>query len=505
MNNSLFILMLFWGVWIIIPVVFDGLTTFIYMVTILYHRPRQKACRLMKEDKLPLVSVIIPAYNEEDNISQCLYFLKQQSYPQELLEIIVVDNGSTDFTNLIVRGHMSENADSGNNIQLITRTDRGKARALNNGIAHSKGEIVINIDCRSYLDKNAIYYMVAHFLRNPEYGALTGNVEIEWRYIFQRDSNGLLILDKDSRPISSHLSRKEKFLAKSQFMEYLTSFYLGRQFQDITESFYTLSGAFSAFRREALEKTHLYQKRTVSEDTDLTLDLMGEDVRIGFCEKAKAYLKPVISFEKFYAQRVRWGRGQIEVVGVHFDWYANLRKNFKREFLHGAQLIIDHTFGFPRLLWTFLLPIFFLFGYSMSLILTAIVLMWAFYVIIDLMNAWFCWRVVSGYTRKKISNNLHYAIVTPIFRLIAFYFRFASYLEVLTEPQAWTSPISPVKSAKRLRKTVKKEYRKTARIYSCLWRLMGGNTHKPMYEEKIAELDSFGLENNSDSFTNQKG
>ncbi len=528
MNNNLFILAVFWGVWIIIPVLFDGVLTLIYMLTIVftekYHTiaKRDIASKVkLDPSKLPKVSVIIPTYNEEENINECLDYLKIQNYPQEKMEIIVVDNGSTDETSNIVKKHMKEiwqvkqgNAVHSNNhhrqlivdghayefksygglLRLVVRNEKGKAKALNAGIRLSQGEIIINIDCRSFLAPDAIYNMVRKFVTQPEYGALTGNVEIGWRLIYERDLQGNYLLD-DGHYKPRELSRKENFLAKSQFMEYLTSFRLGRQFQDITGSMYTFSGAFSAFRREVILHSAMYQSRTVAEDTDLTLDLQGQNIRLGFVADAKAYLKPVLSFERFYAQRIRWHRGQIEVIGLHLDWYGNFRKGFWRNFWLTILLIIDHTFSFPRIIWIFMLPLFFLFGYSMTLIIEAISLMYAFYVLIDFLNALYCYRVVDKEAREQIKNSIQFCLVTPFFRLLTFYFRFAGYLETLKEPQAWTTPINPVRSVKEYRSSLKGGYQKTTNFGLKVWQFISGRKVEPApyYEEKIAELDGFGL------------
>jgi len=524
MNNNLFILTIFWGVWIIIPVLFDGILTFIYMLYIIFKAPK-KHQHDFDPKILPKVSIIIPTYNEEENINECLNYLKIQTYPQEKMEIIVVDNGSTDATSNIVKEHMREiyqikqgNGHHGNNqngkikingnsyetngfgglLRLVVRYEKGKAKALNTGIELSGGEIIINIDCRSFLAPEAIYEMVAKFIEHPEYGAATGNVEIDWNLIYKRELDGNYLLDGDGSYTPRELSHKEKFLGKSQFMEYLTSFRLGRQFQDITGSMYTFSGAFSAFRREVLLNSPMYQSRTVAEDTDLTLDLHGQNVRLGFAQDAKAYLKPVLSFERFYAQRIRWHRGQIEVIGLHLDWYANLRKGFWRNTWLAALLMIDHTFGFPRIIWIFMLPLFFLFGYSITLIIEAIFLMYAFYVLIDFLNAWYCYQVVDKEAREQIKDSIQYCLVTPIFRILTFYFRFAGYLETLKEPQAWTTPINPVRSVKKYRSSIQGSYQKTANLGLKVWQLVSDQKPSPAvyYDEKIAELDNYGLGEN---------
>jgi len=532
-NNSLFILAIFWGVWIIIPVFFDGLLTIVYMSVIFFKGGHKRPKRHPVPDNLPLVSIIIPTYNEEENINECLNYLKIQTYPHEKMEIIVVDNGSKDRTSEIVKEHMKDTWENRNQLKengkppisynrfpssnnngkikvngqsyqasafggvlrLLIRPEKGKASALNTGIKLSQGEIIINIDCRSFLAPEAIYKMVAKFIESPEYGAATGNIEIDWNLVYERDSLGNYLLGGDGCLKPRELSHKEKFLGKSQFLEYLTSFRLGRQFQDITGSMYTFSGAFSAFRREVLLKSSLYQSRTVAEDTDLTLNLQGQNVRLGFAEEAKAFLKPVISFEKFYAQRIRWHRGQIEVIGLHLDWYGNFRQSFWRAFWHSVLLMIDHTFAFPRLIWMFLLPLFFLFGYSMNLITKAIILMYAFYVFMDFLNACFCNWVADKETRAKIKETIQYALVTPIFRLLTFFFRLAAYLDVLEEAQAWSTPYNIIRSMKAYREKVRGGYQKTAGLGAQIWQFLTGKKGEGAvyYDENIAELDDFGL------------
>ncbi len=519
MNNSLFMLVIFWGVWIIIPVLFDGFSTFLYMIVILIKAPKPHKHTIKKEE-LPQVSIIIPTFNEEENINECLNYLKIQNYPQEKIEIIVVDNGSTDKTSAIVKSHMREawqnihNKNNGNNnhsgkirvngnsfdtkdyqgvIRLIIRNEQGKAKALNTGIQLAKGEIIINIDCRSFLAPDAVYNMVAKFIENPEYGAATGNIEIDWNMVYARDRAGNYVLDEAGNFQPLELSHKEKFLGKSQFLEYLTAFRLGRQFQDITDSIYTFSGAFTAFRREVLLKSKLYRLRTVAEDTDFTLDLQGQNIRLGFVEDAIAYLKPVLSFERFYGQRVRWHRGEIEVIGLHLDWYGNFRKKPMRALWHSLLLMIDHTFSFPRIMWTFLLPLFFLFGYSVTLIVEAIALMYALYIFIDFVNALFCYRVVNEETKDKIKDSIQYCILTPIFRLIAFYSRFAAFLEVIKEPQAWSTRINPVRSVKSYGSSIKNGYQKVEPLASRIWFFFTGKKlERHVYDEKIAEFDDFG-------------
>jgi len=131
----------------------------------------------------------------------------------------------------------------------------------------------------------------------------------------------------------------------------------------------------------------------------------------------------------------------------------------------------------------------------MTLIVEAILLMYAFYVLMDFLNASYCYRVADAETREKIKDSFQYCLVTPIFRLITFYFRFAAYLEVLKEPQTWSTPINPVRSVKGYRDSFSGSYQKTLGFGSRIWQLVTGRREEPApyYDEKIAELDGFGL------------
>ena len=471
MNNPIIAFAIFWGVWILVPIVWDGLWVFIQAVVVLiWGRDFRK--HHLSEDQLPLVSVVIPTYNEEENIHECLSHLKIQTYPHHQLEIIVIDNGSVDKTRTIVLDHVTNGRNGEVNIErppagkvkihgetfrfgefagvvdLITRPEKGKAEALNEGILKSKGEIVITIDSRTFLAPKAIYNMVAKFIEEPKMMACTGNIEINWQMLYERAANGQPVLDSDGHFQSKHLSVKESFLAKCQFLEYLSGFRIGRQFQDITDSIYTLAGAFSGFRRLVL--LTLYDSTTVSEDTDLTFVLQRQKFRVGYAADAKAYLRPITSWERLYGQRVRWSRGEMEVFGLHEKFYKALYNNLGKKIIYPHLLMTDHTFVFPRLIWTLLLPLMFLFGYSLKLIFLAILLMIGFYIVLDFFIIACCWLVVDQDTRLQIRRSFHYFLVIWIYRFVLYFFRMSAYLIICKEEGEWTVEKNPIKSIKRI-------------------------------------------------------
>src|ERR1700754_4647904 len=102
-------------------------------------------------DKLPLVTVIIPTYNYAVYIGDAVQSILQQNYPTELIEIIVVDDGSTDDTQQVLRPFIE-----GTNISYYYQQNKGKANATYNGIQKSKGKYIFNLDADDYFLSNKI-------------------------------------------------------------------------------------------------------------------------------------------------------------------------------------------------------------------------------------------------------------------------------------------------------------------------------------------------------------
>src|SRR3990172_7719818 len=195
-----------WGIWILVPLIVDGGYALVHLVYALIYGRNPKKQKFAEED-LPVVSVIIPTYNEEKNIDHCLNSLKIQDYPHEKIEIIVIDDGSSDTTKARVVNHISELNGNGSvngktydangflgKIRLSTSGHKGKSFALNTGIIEATGEIIVNIDSDVQLAPSAIRNMVHAFLRDKSLGAATGNIEINLDPFGEHYQNGLSFL-----------------------------------------------------------------------------------------------------------------------------------------------------------------------------------------------------------------------------------------------------------------------------------------------------------------------
>ena len=135
----------FWITWALIPIVVEIIPALISTAKLMhFHRHEPK---LTPPGKWPWVTIIVPVYNSEDTLFECIQSINEQTYPKEAMQIILADNQSTD-------GSFGAYARAQNTFpELILRyvnTDKGKARALNTAIYESIGIYVINIDNEGY-------------------------------------------------------------------------------------------------------------------------------------------------------------------------------------------------------------------------------------------------------------------------------------------------------------------------------------------------------------------
>jgi len=461
--SSLWTFLLIWGVWLITPILVDGTEAVMRLWTIRTQRSEtRRTDREVTDDELPSVTVIVPCHNEAEVIDRCIYSLKAQEFPHDKLEIIIVDDGSTDGTADRVEDHVDGTPEPGGfllrgrqirvgefrgTLALIRNGHAGKAHALNAGIDLATSDVIVNVDSDVVLDPGAVRAIAEYFVLHPDIGAATGNIEIDWDIIEERDRDGALVLDEDGGLVSKSLSVMERFLAKAQFLEYLSAFDLGRRAQSIEGAIYTLAGACSAFRREIFDDGCAYLNDTVSEDTLLTFELHRRGVQIGFVDNARVHLEPVTDWDALYAQRVRWARGQLEVVGVNEDLVGSHESGRFSRYGIPKMMLFDHTLAFPRLIWVPLIMCFPLLGYSWRLLAVALLAIYAFYLLLEVVNAVTAYNISDRRTRKRIEESEWMLLGLPVFRFIVFHFRFSGFLAALTEKQQWTMQ-GPLKTAR---------------------------------------------------------
>jgi hypothetical protein len=297
------------------------------------------------------------------------------------------------------------------------------------------------------LAQDAAQSIALKFIDNPDMDAATGNVQIDWEIIEDRDDDGEIIVDEAGDIVPRTLGPFERYLAECEFLEYLSSFDLGRRSQAVTSTMFTLAGACTAYRRRVVASGIQYSSATVSEDTALTFDLHRRGLKIGFMPDANVHIEPVTDLDTLYGQRVRWARGQLEVCALNEDLIGQKGSSIGRVSLP-KMLLYDHTLAFPRLIWGPLFLCFVLIGYSWTTLVFACVAMYLFYVVIEIVHVLSSYAVADDFIKERTERCGWALLGMPIYRLIVFHYRFSGFLVTLKDEQKWTAS-GPVETTRR--------------------------------------------------------
>lgn len=414
MQQSVFFIS-FWLPWLILIIFIDYCCSVIKIVTVLCYHGKKKKQQDVIINHFPRLSIVIPAHNEEDTIISCLYSIEQQEYPKEKIEVVVINDGSNDRT-LEKVTVLKKKKVFNYTLHINSYNDnQGKSFALNKGISLAHGEFIFCLDADVILDKRALRKSIEYFFIHPRIQAATGNIEIDWSwhvYAFE---------EKYTKNFFS------RFLTAGQFVEYATAYVLGRYFQVLTHSIFTLSGAFSVFRSSVLRKVY-YASDTVAEDMDITWQLHMQHQHIGYIHEAHIYVCPIVSIDDLYSQRVRWHLGQLEVSGKYQNSILATQPVVGFKLLWWT-LFIDHTTAFSRLLW---IPIIILFSnlqlYTFSTIFYSLVLMYVSYLILEALKIGTVFILSQPTTRTKFKQIGWFIFLLPSYRLLMYLFRMSGYL-----------------------------------------------------------------------------
>jgi poly-beta-1,6 N-acetyl-D-glucosamine synthase len=240
----------------------------------------------------PLVSVIVPAYNEEVNAVSSLQNLLQTDYPN--FEIIFVDDGSKDDTYEKVAGVFARHP----KVKLFTKANGGKASALNFGIEQSEADYVVCIDADTKLKHDAVSQMMKHFLTDAseEIGAVAGNVKV---------------------------GNEVNLLTRWQAIEYISSQNFDRRAFASLNAITVVPGAIGAFRKKAIEDAGGFTTDTLAEDCDLTIRILRAGYVVANENDALAFTEAPEKLKQFNKQRFRWSFGVLQTFWKHKDVLFN--------------------------------------------------------------------------------------------------------------------------------------------------------------------------------------
>lgn len=254
-----------------------------------YFRERDSSVTV---EEWPSISVLIPAYNESGYVGPCIESFLDSSYPEDKLDIIVVDDGSTDRT-------VAEASEySGERVTVLQQNNAGKHAAMNHGLDHASTDLVIGVDADSRIASDAITELVRTYESKPGTCAVAGNVKV---------------------------ANRTSFLTKTQALEYIVSINMFRRAFDQIGLVKVVPGCLGLFDRERIEAAGGFSGDTVTEDFDLTIELLKNGGKIHYSSKAIVRTEVPDTWRDLHSQRLRWFRGTIQTAIKHRRIFFNPR------------------------------------------------------------------------------------------------------------------------------------------------------------------------------------
>ena len=406
----------FWGAWIIIPVLAEILPSLGSIMMLLKRRIRGIAAP-SRPSLYPEVSLIVPVYNSADTLSACIESIYNSTYPRESIRVFLVNNRSQDESFSIFAQCQARFPDL--RMQWMD-AEQGKSRAMNLALYNSEGKYIINLDSDGVLERTALANMVNKFEAHPDVNCMTG-----------------AILTRPEK-ICSYRGLFSRLLRNLEFLEYAQAFLAGRSYASELNAVYTLSGAFSAFRKSSLLKSRMYNTDTVCEDTHITFQMRElQNERVEICENALFFVDPIESVNKLYVQRQRWQRGSLEVARMFLNKDFRLGRVLKD--VNVKTLLYDHTFAFPRLIWYLALICMMCMQYSTKVILWSTGMIFALYIAVGV----FYFITVAIFLKMDPPLRRFYlrrwwcVPLLPFFNLAVFFIRVAGIINSIQTDSAW--------------------------------------------------------------------
>ncbi len=251
----------------------------------LYKKDVPSTNQIRDDNALPMISLVVPAYNEGLVIQAAIRSLLLLDYPN--YEIIVIDDGSTDDTYEKSLGVAREPHSIP--IRVITKRNGGKAEALNTGMTAARGEFILNMDGDSKLSSNTLRACIRHF-DNPLIGAVAGNVKV---------------------------INRENVWSNIQALEYVEGLAMARKAQSFMRIVNIIPGPLGMFRKSVLQQVGGYDHDTFAEDCDLTLKMLMRGWQIAYEPAAIAWVETPSQLLNLLKQRYRWTRGILQATSKH--------------------------------------------------------------------------------------------------------------------------------------------------------------------------------------------
>jgi cellulose synthase/poly-beta-1,6-N-acetylglucosamine synthase-like glycosyltransferase len=275
---------------IMMPLTFTNVM--FYLPIAIYDRFVNKNVHTRLLTSIPVISIIVPAYNEAANIKRTLDSIVDSDYPAK--EIIVVDDGSKDLTYTIASQYVQTCKYC--NIKVMRKQNGGKASAMNYGLRFAAGEIIVIVDADSLIEKNTLKEVAKQF-QDPTVVAVAGTVKV---------------------------LNTVNTLTNCTALECVAVPNLQRPAFSLFGIVMIIPGALGAFSKKRLIQCGLYDRDTITEDFDLTIKIAKGGGRI-VAIPAISYTECPTTVRGFYKQRIRWYGGVFQGLLKHRDVMTNGR------------------------------------------------------------------------------------------------------------------------------------------------------------------------------------
>jgi len=264
---------------------------------------------------LPTATIIIPARNEERVIGRILQRITSLTYPREKLDVIVVDDNSSDSTGLLldefVKGHR--------NFHVIHRVQggQGKSNCLNAALPHATGEMVVVFDADYYPQLDLVEKLVCYFV-DPQVAIAQGRVTV--------------------------LNERESIVTRLVALERTSGYVVDQVARDRLDLTPQYAGTVAAIRRTFLQNSGGWDEDILAEDTDMTLKAVTGGWKVRYTTVAESYEEAVSSWRAYRKQRRRWAYGHTQcalkhLVPVASTRHLNLRQKVDAFLLMGVYMV----------------------------------------------------------------------------------------------------------------------------------------------------------------------
>ncbi len=285
------------------------------------HWPAQGAENTPTLEGEPLISILIPCYNEEENVVDTIGAALGQHYQN--IEVIAINDGSSDRTGAL----LDRLASTAPRLRVVhLAQNQGKAVALRMGALAARSEYLVCIDGDALLAPDAAVYLVSPLISQPRVGAVTGNPRIRTR---------------------------STLVGRIQVGEFASIIGLIKRAQRVYGRVFSVSGVVAAFRKSALDRVGYWSTDMITEDIDISWKLQLDHWSIFYEPRALCWILMPETLRGLWKQRLRWAQGGAEVLAKNISsiWVWRYRYMWPLLIEFGLSAVWAFTFALTILLW----------------------------------------------------------------------------------------------------------------------------------------------------------